>query len=174
MGSDRRHDEPSLVGSILAVAWLACFALALVFAVRGQPTAEAWSFSFGSGALLFFVWRFDQTLDAPRIVWPIVTTIGAVAVSVQAARSTSAWTRSGWILTAALFTAIALLAWRTWICEAPTRADERGDVPSRNLASKPVMAEETDERAPKGAYVPAGSLRAFGSRLWNAVSRRPR
>jgi hypothetical protein len=172
MGSDRRHDEPSLVGAILVVAWLACFALALVFAVRGQPTAEAWTFSFGSGALLFLVLRFDHAMDGPRIAWAIVTTIGAVAVSVQAARSASAWTHSGWILTAALYTAIALLAWRTLIREAPTRADERGDVPSRNLASKPIMADETDELAPKGAYVPAGSLRALGSWLWNALSRR--
>jgi hypothetical protein len=109
------------------VGFLAGFAIAFVFRMRDQPAAEAWTYTFAlaSGVGFLLLLRFNGVAAFNQTFWAVVMTISAIGASIEAATSASAWTRSGRIATTALFAALAFLAWRWWMQDAPRTTGER-------------------------------------------------
>ena len=163
---------------VLCVGFLAGFAVAFVFRIRGQPAAEAWTFTFAlaSGVGFLLLLRLNGVPALSQTFWVFAMTLTAIGASIEAATSASAWTRSGRITTAALLAVLAFLAWRWWLQDAPRTSLVRRDeqFPCNPSTSQQLMADRPRQQTPKGAYVPPLRLRTLVTRLREAFTRKRR
>ncbi len=163
---------------ILCVGFLAGSAIAFVFRIQGQLAAEAWTFTFAvaSGIGFLLLLRLNEVHALNQIFWAFATTLSAIGASIEAATPDPAWTRAGRIATAVLLAALALLAWRWWMQDAPQTSGVRRNeqFPGNPSISQQVMDDRPGQRTPKGAYVPAANLRTLVSKLRQVFDRKRR
>jgi hypothetical protein len=122
------------------LGFLAAFPIALVFRVRDQPAAEAWTLTIaladGIGFLLLL--RLNGVAVLDQTFWAVAITLSAIWASIETAESVSAWTRSGRIATAVLLTALAFLAWKWWMRARPEHPDKWRKNLRRNPTTRDV------------------------------------
>jgi amino acid transporter len=98
---------------VLALGYVAAYVLMAVFAIRGQPAAEAWAAALGSAGFLVFAVAIDlpHRVAGERVIilLMLLSSLGAIGAATM---SESAWTRAGWAMSCAALGTFGLLIWR--------------------------------------------------------------
>jgi hypothetical protein len=104
---------PHVLIVLLVTTYSATYLVAIIFRIRGQPAAEAWTAASGTvGGAAFAVilgvprrWAYDRVIIVGTVL-AVLGVIGAVSLS------ESLWTRFGWAITCAAIGTFGSLTWR--------------------------------------------------------------